>query len=46
MFQLTKLKWNIKSPKFYLKLAETIHGVRSYARIPLLSKWIKVNFSL
>ncbi len=34
------------SPKFYLKLAETVHGIRSYTQIPLLSKWIKVNSSL
>jgi len=27
----------LRSPKFYLRLAETIHGKRSYARIPLLS---------
>ena len=31
----------VKSPRTYLKVAEVIHGIKSYSQIPLISKGIK-----
>lgn len=32
-----------RSPKFYRKLAETIHGTKRYSQIPFFSRWIKLT---